>query len=141
MTHPIALTIIGMHKDYSEQEVLNFLEDNAATQDMASILADLVLHRTGEESAANVALDWLANRTRSKLEDDIDKLRSLGFVVGTRDKRVNTDFAGDLMVCEPYDDEQLPTRDGANGPWCVVGYDISELVALGMDFGTGLLEN
>jgi hypothetical protein len=56
------------------------------------------------------------------------RLEAAGFVVGPRDPRLNTDFPGIYMIAEPYEDDELPTRDGSNGPWCIVGDDLHELI-------------
>lgn len=63
------------------------------------------------------------------MTDKAAQLRAWGFTVGPRDPRLNTDFAGAFMVVEAHDDTELPTRDGANGPWCIVGDDLTALVA------------
>lgn len=55
-------------------------------------------------------------------------LESNGFVCGIRDPRINTDYPGKYMVAEEYEDSELPTRDGRNGPWCIVGNDLDELI-------------
>ena len=66
-----------------------------------------------------------------------DKLYALacaGFTVGQRDPRLNTDYPGSLMVVEGYELVQLPTRDGSDGPWCVVGDNLDALIDQGFDF-------
>jgi hypothetical protein len=57
-----------------------------------------------------------------------DALRSWGFTVGRRDSRLNTDHPGRFMVVESHTKKELPTKDGSNGPWCIVGNDLSALV-------------
>jgi hypothetical protein len=52
-----------------------------------------------------------------------------GFTVGPRDPRVNTRYDGAFMVIEPHDNEELPTMDGSDGPWAIVGDDLSALIA------------
>jgi hypothetical protein len=53
----------------------------------------------------------------------------LGFKIGKRDPRgINTNFPGKFMVAEDYDPSQLPTRDGSNGPWCIVGDNLDALI-------------
>lgn len=72
-------------------------------------------------------------------EQKVTILQSYGFAVGKRDPRLNTRFPGAFMVCEVSDEEELtrdydlPTEDGANGPWCVVGDDLAALVEQAMD--------
>lgn len=56
-------------------------------------------------------------------------LRSWGFICGERDPRINTDYPGTQMVVEAHDESELPTRNGANGPWAIVGDSLPELVA------------
>ena len=59
-----------------------------------------------------------------------------GFKIGPRDPRLNTDYPGRWMVCEEDPDGggcELPTRDGANGPWCIVGDDMPELINQAFD--------
>lgn len=55
-------------------------------------------------------------------------LQRAGFVIGIRDNRLNTDFPGKYMVAEAYDESDLPTKDGSNGPWCIVGDNLEELI-------------
>jgi len=55
-------------------------------------------------------------------------LEDYGFVIGERDPRLSTDYSGKYMVAESYDEDELPTRDGSNGPWCVVGDNLDELI-------------
>ena len=69
-------------------------------------------------------------------------LESYGFTVGERDPRLNTDYEGAFMVVEAsyhdIGDYELPTANGANGPWCVVGDDLDELVETAYDYLVGL---
>jgi hypothetical protein len=56
-------------------------------------------------------------------------LDAMGFKVGARDPAgINTDFPGAFMVAEEYERCELPTRDGSNGPWCLIGDDLDALV-------------
>ncbi len=57
-----------------------------------------------------------------------------GFTIGQRNDRLNTDHAGYFMVVEAYEESQLPTKDGSNGPWCVVGFDLPQLIDQGFEF-------
>lgn len=62
-------------------------------------------------------------------DEKVAALRNLGFVVGERDPRLNTNYPGAFMVVEAgYTEDELPTEDGSNGPWCIVGHDLTELV-------------
>ncbi len=61
-------------------------------------------------------------------------LKAYGFTVGPRDPRINTNYTGAFMVCEAHEENELPTQDGRNGPWCVVGDDLKTLVNQGFDF-------
>lgn len=65
--------------------------------------------------------------TRS-LEAMRDDLVLRGFTVGPRDTRLNTRYPGAFMVVEEYEDMGLPTEDGSNGPWCIVGDDIEAMI-------------
>ena len=56
------------------------------------------------------------------------QLRQWGFIVGKRDPRLNTRFSGAFMVCESFEPAEVPTKDGSNGPWCIVGDDLTLLV-------------
>lgn len=56
------------------------------------------------------------------------KLCEWGFTVGKRDHRVNRKYRGDFMVVEAHEDNELPTDDGSNGPWAIVGDDLAALV-------------
>lgn len=67
-------------------------------------------------------------------EEKVAMLRQHGFTVGPRDPRLNTRFPGSLMVVEAHDERDLPTEDGRNGPRCVVGDNLVELVDAGYDF-------
>jgi hypothetical protein len=67
--------------------------------------------------------------------DDITEIKRrflvdwCGFVVGLRDPRLNTDFPGQFMVVDDlHEESELPTRDGSNGPWCIVGDDLAKLI-------------
>lgn len=65
-------------------------------------------------------------------------LEAHGFICGPRDPRLNTDHAGTFMAVEGHDDGELPTKDGSNGPWCVVGDDLDALVEEAFDFASGM---
>ena len=66
------------------------------------------------------------------IDHKIALLEKYGFTIGERDDRLNTDYTGNFMVVEAtsenIEDYELPSRDGANGPWCVVGDNLVELV-------------
>jgi hypothetical protein len=55
-------------------------------------------------------------------------LQSRGFVVGDRDPQLNRAFTGRYMVAGVYDTSETPTDDGRNGPWCIVGDNVEDLV-------------
>lgn len=57
-------------------------------------------------------------------------LEGFGYRIGSRDPRINTASEGKYMVCEDFaeGDYPLPTRDGSNGPWAIVGDDMDMLV-------------
>lgn len=61
-------------------------------------------------------------------------LRAYGWTVGPRDPRLNRKFSGKFMVVEPFEEDELPTDDGSNGPWCIVGDDLPELINTGYAF-------
>jgi hypothetical protein len=61
-------------------------------------------------------------------------LEQYGFTVGVRDPRLNSDYPGQFMVVESHEECELPTRNGSNGPWCVVGDDLADLIDRGFDF-------
>lgn len=61
-------------------------------------------------------------------------LQSYGFEVGDRNSQLNRNYSGKFMVSEPYETSELPTEDGANGPWCIVGNDLDTLIDEGYDF-------
>lgn len=67
-------------------------------------------------------------------------LQSYGWTVGARDPRINTDHAGAFMCVEPHEDSELPTRDGANGPWAIVGDDLEALIDEAHAFLSELVE-
>lgn len=72
----------------------------------------------------------------------IEMLQLYGFTIGKRDPRLNTRYPGAFMVVEIADmnDEaevssyNLPTEDGRDGPWCVVGDDQSDLIRRAFDY-------
>ncbi len=55
-------------------------------------------------------------------------LERRGYIVGVRNPQINTNFAGSFMVCENPEGHDLPTEDGSNGPWCIVGDNLTKLV-------------
>lgn len=73
--------------------------------------------------------------------DKIDRLRALGYTVGARDERVNTLYPGRYMVIESHDESELPTRDGSNGPWAIVGDDLNELINDALENGPHIHED
>lgn len=60
-------------------------------------------------------------------------------MVGERDKLLNTRYSGVFMVAEPYTSNELPTEDGSNGPWCIVGDDLDKLIEEAYDVYEGLV--
>jgi hypothetical protein len=72
----------------------------------------------------------------------IDKIASIldaDMLIAPRDPALNTDHDGAFMVVEAgYTDHELPTKDGRNGPWCVVGNDIEELIEAGFQYAESL---
>lgn len=62
------------------------------------------------------------------IQEMSDFLCAQGFIVGARDPRINTDYEGAFMVVEYHDENELPTKDGSNGPWAVVGNDLDYLI-------------
>ncbi len=76
------------------------------------------------------------------VEDDVHGikvacLRLYGFVVGPRDPLINRHYRGAWMVAEAHEPSELPTDDGSNGPWCVVGDDLHQMVDDAFDFLAG----
>jgi hypothetical protein len=61
--------------------------------------------------------------------DKAAELRSWGFTVGERDPRLNSNYPGRYMVVESHEESELPTKDGSNGPWCIVGDNLDALIA------------
>ncbi len=55
-------------------------------------------------------------------------LEAYGYKIGPRDPRINSDYPGAFMVVESHEESELPTRDGSNGPWCIVGDDLPALL-------------
>lgn len=65
------------------------------------------------------------------LDGRIKVLRSLGWVVGDRDPKMNSKFDGAYMVVEDeYTPDYPGQADGSDGDgiWCLVGDDLSALV-------------
>ena len=70
----------------------------------------------------------------------IEFLEKYQFAMGPRDYRLNTKFPGAFMVVEPFDENELPTEDGSNGPWCVVGDDLNFLIDRSYEFWESMIE-
>lgn len=66
-------------------------------------------------------------------------LESYGWTVGPRDPRINTDYSGGFMCVEPFSEDQLPTRNGSNGPWALVGDDLGEMIDVSYSFLTEMM--
>lgn len=66
-------------------------------------------------------------------------LEDYGYTVGLRNPQINTDFDGKFMVVENFDDHELPTKNGSNGPWCIVGDDLDTLIDKAFDDLDGML--
>lgn len=64
----------------------------------------------------------------TSIEEMRKALVDRGWIIGERDPRLNTDFRGQFMVAEPYEECELPTRNAANGPRCIVGDNPDELI-------------
>ncbi len=67
-------------------------------------------------------------------DEKIAFLKSYGYIVGDRDSRLNTNYPGKFMVSEPYEECEFPMEQYQNGPWCIVGDDLEELVNEGHEF-------
>lgn len=59
-------TIVAMHKDYCDCDVIDLLEGKALVSWRVEIFNGLVEHETNEHSAPNCALNWLAGRITNK---------------------------------------------------------------------------
>lgn len=72
-------------------------------------------------------------------EEMMAVLKSRGFIIGDRDQNLNTLHEGAFMVVEPFYESYLPnsgtTLDGRDGPWCIVGNDLSVLVSAAYESG------
>jgi hypothetical protein len=56
-------------------------------------------------------------------------LETLGYFCGARDTRLNTKFPGKFVVTDnDWKEYHLPTQDGSNGPWCIVGDSLDDLI-------------
>lgn len=65
---------------------------------------------------------------------DEQLLQKFHWHYGARNPKINRRFIGAYMVCEPFEDAELPTEDGSNGPWAIVGDDLPALIAEGAAF-------
>ena len=63
------------------------------------------------------------------LRADRKLLESYGYIIGVRDCRINTGYPGKFMVVEAHEQSELPTKDGRNGPWCIVGDNQRALIS------------
>ncbi|KKL89013.1 hypothetical protein LCGC14_1918870 [marine sediment metagenome] len=61
-------------------------------------------------------------------------LLSYGWTVGQRNPQLNTNYPGSYMAVEPFEDDELPTLDGGDGPWCIVGDDLDALINEAYEF-------
>ena len=82
---------------------------------------------------------WGREMTDLTFDQKVTVLRAYGWTVGERDPRLNTAYPGTKMVMEGTIDEverdhELPTVDGRDGPWCLVGDDLVPLVDEAFDF-------
>ena len=68
------------------------------------------------------------SQTQTSIEEKLVMLTKMGFTCGARDARLNRRFPGKFMVVEYHEESELPTEDGRNGPWCIVGDDLEELI-------------
>lgn len=64
---------------------------------------------------------------RERTEFIRQKLERHGFVIGDRDRNLNSAFSGRYMVAEAYE-PGTRTRDAGDGPWCIVGDDLALLI-------------
>lgn len=55
-------------------------------------------------------------------------LEGLGFHVGARDPKRNTNFHGRYMVAETLEHEGGPDANSGDGSYCIVGDDLAELI-------------
>lgn len=67
-------------------------------------------------------------------------LTKYGFIVGARDPLLNTNYPGKFMVTESYEENELPTEDSSNGPWCITGDDLDALVDEGCKFLANIID-
>lgn len=83
----------------------------------------------GEDASIVTLHDWQELRVReAATSDKASALQRAGFVVGGRDHNLNRRFPGAFMVAEPYPEGTI-SDDAGNGPWCIVGDNLAELVA------------
>jgi hypothetical protein len=68
-------------------------------------------------------------------------LKAHGFVVGPREARLNTKFPGAYMVAETFEEDDLPTLTASNGPFCIVGDDLSALIEEGFAIWSPILDS
>lgn len=101
----------------SSDESDAFLHGNFDRGDLAIIRAALAIYYMPPDIQAKLAA-----------------LRGAGFSVGPRNPKLNTDYAGLSMVVQfPDEWDGEPTKDGANGPWCIVSNDLTSLVVEAYD--------
>lgn len=79
------------------------------------------------------------HQTDLSLQDWADQLDPVvwlsyhGLHLGKRDRNINQDYEGDLQIAEFYP-PGTSTRDGADGPWAVVGDDRNALIQEGVSY-------
>lgn len=96
-------------------------------------------HEAGHARRLSPAITRDTEKGKNMTTDDMRReLERHGYLCGARDPRLNTNHVGAFMVTEadyqdPHYGYELPTEDGANGPWCIVGDDLSSLISEAYD--------
>lgn len=107
----------------------NPLIEECADKNAEKFVVKLSDHGAEDDPEYLIAAEF---KTRAEAEAFAAKLSTLvgdwGFKVGTRDPRINTNYPGSYMAAEEHQYSELPTKDGSNGPWCIVGDDLTALV-------------
>lgn len=100
----------------------------------------LIQGRISHRDFANLRLACAVLRLSAETLAKAAELASHGFAIGMREPKLNTDHKGVFMIVEHLEEwDGVPTANGANGPWCIVGDDLEALITEAHAFGAGMV--
>lgn len=123
MTTELFHTILDLEDETSSDDTGPFLHGFLSFDDLAKLRFACALVALPAETLAKAA-----------------ELAHYGFIIGPREPKLNTDHLGVFMIAEHLDAwDGEPTKDGANGPWCIVGDDLAVMIEEAHQFGAGMV--